>query len=97
MSIYDYESAFGQADSTTKAMRKAIDRWFSLYYDRDASETGDPSQRVAYTVVNKIIKTVFGEYRATATDDFTQSIIRQLDNQAKQAVLHKALLICRWL
>ena len=34
MSIYDYEAAFNQADITTKAMRKAIDRWFAMYYDR---------------------------------------------------------------
>ncbi len=86
MSIYDYEAAFGQADSTTKAMRKAIDRWFSLYYDRSADKETDPCQRVAYTVVNKLIKTVFGEYRAAAKDVFTQNIIRQLDGYAKQAV-----------
>ena len=86
MSIYDYEAAFNQADSTTKSMRKAIERWFSLYYDRSATEENDPCQRIAYTVVNKLVKTVFGEYRATAGDTFTQEIIRQLDRQAKQAV-----------
>jgi A118 family predicted phage portal protein len=86
VSIYDYEAAFGQADSTTKAMRKAVQRWFSLYYDQIASEESNPCQRVAYTVVNKLIKTAFGEYRATAGDSFTQDIIRQLDGYAKQAV-----------
>ena len=28
MSIYNYEQAFGAADKTTNAMRKAIQRWF---------------------------------------------------------------------
>ena len=60
MSIYDYEAAFGQADSTTKAMRKAVQRWFSLYYDQIASEESDPCQRVAYTVVNKLSRRYLG-------------------------------------
>ena len=86
MSIYEYEAAFGQADKTTKAMRKAIDQWFDLYYERSATQTQDPCQRVAYTVVNKLVKTVFGEYKAAADDAFTRCIIQALDAKAKLAV-----------
>ena len=53
MSIYDYEAKFGASDKTTKAMKAAIADWFSLYYG-DARTGSDPSQRIAYTVVNKL-------------------------------------------
>ena len=67
MSIYDYEARFGVSDKTTKAMKTAIGDWFNLYYAADSTK-GDPCQRIAYTVVNKLVKAVFGEYRAEAGD-----------------------------
>ena len=72
MSIYDYESGFGAEDKTSSAMRKAIEEWFSLYYGEEGD--GDPCQRIAYTVVSKIVKTVFGEYQVTADNDFARSV-----------------------
>lgn len=72
MSIYDYESAFGTEDKTSSAMRKAIEEWFSLYYGQTGD--GDPCQRIAYTVVNKIVKTVFGEYQVLADTAFAKSV-----------------------
>ena len=66
MSIYDYEAAFGAADKTTNAMREAIDDWFSLYYRAESTESTDPCQRIAYTLVNKLVKAIFGEYAAAA-------------------------------
>ena len=72
MSIYDYESAFGTEDKTSSAMRKAIEEWFSLYYGE--SGDGDPSQRIAYTVVSKIVKTVFGEYQVAADTEFAKAV-----------------------
>ena len=71
MSIYDYESAFGTEDKTSSAMRKAIEEWFSLYYGQT---DGDPSQRIAYTVVSKLVKTVFGEYLVAADTDFAKMV-----------------------
>ena len=65
MDIYSCQEAFGVSDKTTAAMRSAIENWFDLYY-RDTPENGeDPCQRIAYTVVNKLVRTVFGEYAAT--------------------------------
>ena len=46
MSIYNYEEAFGAADKTTPAMKKAIERWFALYYDDSTDESKDPGQRI---------------------------------------------------
>ena len=61
--MYRYEAAFGAADCTSKAMKQAIDDWFSLYYTSSADKERDPCQRLACTVVEKLVRAVFGEYR----------------------------------
>lgn len=45
---YGYEDAFGAKDSTTQEMRSAIEEWFALYYNREATKDEDPCQRIAY-------------------------------------------------
>lgn len=86
MSIYDYEGAFEAADITTKAMRNAVEQWFSLYYQQDAGADSDPCQRIPYTVVNKIVKTVFGEYKVSASSTALADIIARLDQKRKEAL-----------
>ena len=83
MSIYGYESAFGAWDQTSKAMRSAIGNWFSLYYGKSE---GDPAQRIAYTVVTKLTKTVFGEYKAVSKDKNATLVLEALNKVRKQAV-----------
>lgn len=83
MSIYGYESAFGAWDQTSKAMRSAIGNWFSLYYGKSE---GDPAQRIAYTVVTKLTKTVFGEYKAVSKDKNAALVLEALNKVRKQAV-----------
>lgn len=63
MSVYDYQAAFGAADKTTAAMRAAVADWKKLYYGT-AAEGEDPCQRLAYTIVTKLQRATFGEYRA---------------------------------
>ena len=79
MSIYDYEAQFGAADKTTKAMKAAIEDWFDLYYRADEQTDRDPSQRIAYTVVNKLVKAVFSEYAAIPEDSSYQHLVDALD------------------
>lgn len=86
MNIYNYEEAFGAADKTTPAMRSAIADWFSLYYDSAADDTTDPGQRIAYCVVNKLVKTVFGEYKVTASTPLERLAVQALDKQRLQAL-----------
>lgn len=86
MNIYDYEAAFGAGDKTSRAMRRAIGEWFDLYYNSQPSPRSDPSQRVAYTVVNKLVKTVFGEYKATADEPFSAGVLQSLEQVARKAV-----------
>ena len=86
MSIYDFEQAFGGWDKTSAAMRKAIDRWFSMYYDSTGDETADACQRIPYTVVNKLVKAVFGEYQAKAGTPFGQAVLHSLDEKKRLAL-----------
>lgn len=86
MSIYDYEERFGAADKTTKEMKSAIEEWFKLYYLAEAQTDRDPCQRIAYTVVNKLVKAMFSEYTATAAESTYQHLVAQLDNCRKEAV-----------
>lgn len=79
MSIFDYQQAFGAADKTTAAMKKAIAKWQELYYHSDVTKQVDPCQRIGYTVVNKLVRTIFGEYSATAEDAKAQLVISRLD------------------
>lgn len=85
MSIYGYESAFGAWDQTSQPMRKAIENWFSLYYGKENIDR-DPSQRIAYTVVTKLVRTIFGEYKASGRDVTSQQVIDALSKVAKQAM-----------
>ena len=53
-----YAEAFQAADITSTKMRNAILRWNDLYYG-ESSEKADPNQRIAYTIVRKLTKTIF--------------------------------------
>jgi len=86
MSIYKYERAFGAWDRTSGAMRKAIDRWFAMYYDGQTGENHDPCQRIPYTVVNKLVKAVFGEYKASTKTPFGERILAKLDEKKRLAM-----------
>lgn len=83
---YDYQQAFGAADKTTAAMKQAIREWFGLYYQQEKSESSDPCQRIAYTVVNKLVKTAFCEYRVTVADPLLQQAVKALDAVKKEAM-----------
>jgi len=83
MNIYGYQQAFGAADITTDRQKKAIDRWFRLYYGEGGD---DPCQRIAYTLVSKLTRTVFSEYTAECDDAFGQRLLRSLEGCRAQAV-----------
>ena len=83
---YSLEEAFGARDCTSQAMRAAIAKWFRLYYEREATEDSDPCQQIAYTIVNKLTKTAFGEYKASSKDEFAQAVLTALDKRRQQAM-----------
>lgn len=83
---YSYEDAFGAKDCTTQAMKAAVQEWFRLYYEREPTEESDPCQRIAYTIVNKLTKTAFGEYNADGKDEFVQAALIALDRVKGKAM-----------
>lgn len=85
MSIYDLQEAFGARDITTPAMKQALQQWVALYYGSGAQDE-DTCQRIAYTVVNKLVKMVFGEYKAAARDKAAQQLLEGLDSHKRQAL-----------
>lgn len=89
--VYSYEDAFQAKDCTSQAMREAGKEWFRLYYDQEATEESDPCQQIAYTIVNKITKTAFGEYKADSKDEFAQGILDELD-RVKETAMQLALI-----
>ena len=86
MDIYDCQEAFGVSDKTSRAMQAAIADWFSLYYRDTVEDREDPCQRIAYTVVSKLVRTVFAEYTATGENEFTRQVLAALDSCREQAV-----------
>lgn len=84
--MYRYEAAFGAADITSQAMRQAIEDWYDLYYRAGADAERDPSQRIAYTVVGKLVRSVFGEYAMTADTDFGRGLAAELSKIKEKAM-----------
>lgn len=73
-----YAQAFKMADITSQEMRRAIPAWFDMYFADSPTKIEDPCQRIPYTVVRKLTKTVFSEYTATSTDAFAEAVLKEL-------------------
>lgn len=86
MNIYSYQEAFGASDKTSAAMKKAIRDWFSLYFQQETTPDSDPCQRIAYTVVSKITKAVFSEYKASCQDTLVQPWLQSLEKRKQEAM-----------
>ncbi len=86
MNITSCQQAFGAWDKTSRAMSAAIKEWFDLYYRSKESNGEDPCQRIAYTVVSKLMRNVFAEYKTGAEDDFVRQVLAALNEKAKTAV-----------
>ena len=53
-----YQAAFGAQDISSPAMKRAVGKWFGLYYDRE------DLMQLPYTIVRKVVQSVFAEERA---------------------------------
>ena len=85
-SASNYAMAFKANDITSTEMRDAIGAWFDLYLQIKASKTEDPCQRIPFTIVRKLTKTVFAEYMATSKDAFAASILPALEEKSAEAM-----------
>ncbi len=81
MEILNYESAFGSKDVSSEKMRSAIEEWFHLYYRQDTEAGENPCQRIAYTVVNKLVRSMFCEYKASAGSEFVKGVLENLSQR----------------
>lgn len=84
--ILNFEQAFHCKDSTSQYMKAAISDWFFLYYNNEPTEKEDPSQRLPFTVVNKLTKTVFSEYEAKSKNVFADALLTCLCRHKKEAM-----------
>jgi A118 family predicted phage portal protein len=81
-----YAMVFQAKEITSEPMRKAIPEWFELYFQEEPTEGEDPCQRIPYTIVRKLTKTVFSEYKATGKDDFTEGVLAALARISDEAM-----------
>lgn len=86
-----YQSVFHAADITSNAMKQAVNDWYDLYYLKAPTEKEDPCQQIPYTVVRKLTKTTFSEYKVSAKDEFTKGILKALGKK-KNSAIQKALI-----
>ena len=86
MRLLEYQQAFGAWDRTTERMRRSIDEWFRMYYQSSSGGKSDPCQRVAYTVVNKLVKAVFSEYNAYCDAPFYRQLLGRIERQQRKAM-----------
>jgi len=91
MTNTDYEKAFGAVDITTAAMAEARQNWLGLYYNTEATKDSDPCQRIAYTVVQKLVRSVFAEYQADCESTFYKGVLASLDS-VRSAAVQQALI-----
>lgn len=49
-------------------MNAAIKEWFAAYFRQEAGNKKDPCTRIAYTIVHKLDKGVFAEYKSDILD-----------------------------
>lgn len=80
------EQALKAKDITTRPMKKAIQEWFSLYFDTSPTQAEDPCQRIPCVVVNKLTKITFSEYTATVDDEFLMGCLERLEKVRKKAM-----------
>lgn len=81
-----YAAAFGAADMTSTQMKAAIASWFELYYNDEKTKEEDPCQRIPYTVVRKLTKTVFSEHKATSDSEFVKKVLSEISEVKVQAM-----------
>ena len=92
--VYNFEQAFGVKDITSTAMQAAIKDWAQLYYQTEPTQDEDPCQRIPVSVVAKLTKTTFSEYKAVPTKqgaEYIDTLLRELD-AVKVKAMQQALI-----
>ena len=87
MSRKELEHAFeGVKDCTSDLMQEAVDEWFELYFQEEATEEEDSCQRLPALIVSKLSRACFGEYEAKSHQVFGQKLLQSLGKVRRKAV-----------
>lgn len=78
--------AFQANDITSADMRTAIPQWFDMYFQQVPQNGEDPCQQIPYTIVRKLTKTVFSEYKASSKDEFANGILDAVNAKNAEAM-----------
>ena len=81
-----YAAAFNAVDITSMDMKNAVAMWFELYYRNEPTKLEDPCQQIPYTIVRKLTKTVFSEYKASSEDGFVQDVLQAIQEIGEQSM-----------
>lgn len=89
--VFTYEQVFGVRDVTTSKMQAALNDWYDLYFNDQATKEEDPAQRLPTAVVSKLYKVIFSEYEAAparkgGNAEFVKSVMAQVDAVRKKAM-----------
>lgn len=80
-----YAGAFGARDITSIPMQRAINDWFELYFATKRDEE-DPCQQIPVTIVRKLSKAVFSEYKPGTKDIFVRNVLDSLDEKRMESI-----------
>lgn len=81
-----YSEAFRAVDITSQRMKDAIKDWVNLYYQNSNTDNADVCQQIPYTIVRKMTKTVFSEYKAVSEDSFADALLQALCDISEEAL-----------
>lgn len=85
-----YQAAFGAEDISSQAMKRAVGKWFSLYYDRE------DLMQLPYTVVRKVVQSVFAEGKVQGLGPWPGRDALELALIGGECYLKPVLLAGKW-
>ena len=84
------EEAWEAKDTTSDKMKESIQECYDLYYGGD-TDLEDSNQKIPVTIINKLYKAVFGDYKAYSDNENIENIIKKLDKNKKTYLQHLLL------
>lgn len=85
-----YSAAFGAEDISSAGMKRAVGEWFRLYYDRE------DLMQLPYTIVRKLVRSVFAEHRLEGLEDWPGSAALELALIGGESFLKPVQVADRW-
>jgi A118 family predicted phage portal protein len=84
-SLDNIQEAFQDIDTTSEAMKQSQLDCYNLFYG-EGDDRHDNSQKIAATIINKLVKATFSEYSHRANDDTITDLLDKIDVIKKRAL-----------